>query len=87
MANKCSMCLMPFSKDPGNRKNPEYCSYCFGDEGLRFKGDDIEEFKAMCYKNMVKNGMNKYLAKAFTFTINFAPHWKKIKRQNQRPDS
>ena len=48
--NKCSMCLMPFSKDPGNRGNPEYCSYCFADGELRFKGDDIEEFKSMCYK-------------------------------------
>ena len=75
--NSCESCLMPFSKDPGNRENPKYCSYCFTWGKLCYEGNDIREFKKICYESMRKMGVNIFLAKLYTFMIGFAPRWKK----------
>jgi hypothetical protein len=78
MQNKnCESCLMPLSKDPGVRESDKYCSYCFKDGKLCYEGNDVNEFKKVCYENMVKGGMNKIKAKFFTWMIGFAPRWKK----------
>lgn len=74
---KCESCLMPFSKDPGIRESDKYCSYCFKDGKLCYEGNDVEEFKKVCYENMTKGGINKMKAKFFTWMIGFAPRWKK----------
>jgi hypothetical protein len=76
-SNMCASCLMPFSKDPGVRESAMYCSYCFKDGKLCYEGNDLNEFKRVCYENMIKGGMNKIKAKFFTYLIGFAPRWKK----------
>jgi hypothetical protein len=68
---------MPFSKDPGKRESDKYCSYCFKDGKLCYEGNDVNEFKNVCYEKMVQRGMNKIQAKIFTWMIGFAPRWKK----------
>ncbi len=75
--NKCESCMMPFSKDPGNRESDKYCSYCFRDGKLTYEGNDVNEFKKCSYDAMVGKGMNKFKAKLFTWLIGFAPRWKK----------
>jgi hypothetical protein len=67
---------MPFSKDPGKRESDKYCSYCFQNGKLNAEGASLEDFKKRCYEGMIKNGTNKYLAKFFTWTIQFAPYWR-----------
>ena len=79
MKKSCSMCLMPFSKDEGKRESDKYCSYCFKNGEISYKGTDVHEFRKMCYKQMVKNGTPKLLAFFYSFMILFAPHWKKQK--------
>ncbi len=74
---KCESCLMPFSKDPGVRESEKYCAYCFKNDKLCYEGTDVEEFKKVSYESMLKQGINKYLAKFYTFMIGFAPRWKK----------
>ena len=44
MRKSCSMCLMPFSKDTGNRESENHCSYCFKNGDILFKGTDVHEF-------------------------------------------
>ena len=68
---------MPFSKDPGKRESEKYCSYCFNDGKLCYEGNDVNEFKKVCYEKMVQKGTNKMKAKMFTWMIGFAPRWKK----------
>ena len=68
---------MPFSKDPGKRESDKYCSYCFRDGKLCYEGNDVNEFKKVCYEKMVQKGMGKTKAKFFTWMIGFAPRWKK----------
>ena len=75
----CESCLMPFDKDPGKRENDKYCSYCFKDGKLCYEGNDVNEFKKVCYENMLKNGTPKWKAKFFTFMVGFAPRWKSTK--------
>lgn len=75
---------MPFSKDPDQRESEKYCSYCFKDGKLCYEGTDVKEFQKVCYENMVRHGMNKYLAKLYTFLIRFAPRWKKQMRDHIR---
>ena len=77
MGNSCERCLMPFTKDTGNRESEKYCSYCFKGGEFIYKGSDINEFKRYCYKAMLNKGINKYLAKFYTFMISFAPYWRK----------
>ena len=76
LKNQCHSCLMPFKRDPGNRESDIYCSYCFKDGGLLYKGNDLKEFQKICYHGMRCGGINPLLAKLFTFTIRFAPRWK-----------
>ena len=76
MSKFCEMCLIPFKKDLGQRNSAKYCSFCFTEGELLYKGSDSEEFKNLCYKNMLKKGMNKWKAKFFTFFIPFAPYWR-----------
>jgi hypothetical protein len=73
----CESCLMPLNKDPGDSGSEKYCSYCFSDGELVYKGDCLKEFKEMSYKGMRESGMSKIKAKFFTWTIGFAPRWKK----------
>ena len=75
--NACESCLMPFAKDNGVRENPRYCSLCFKNGKLCYEGNDLKEFQKVCYESMLKSGMNKWLAKFYTFMIRFAPRWKK----------
>ncbi len=70
---------MPFSKDPGKRESDLYCSYCFQNGALCYKGNDLKEFQQACYKGMVAKGMNKIAARFFTFLVRFAPRWRKAK--------
>lgn len=73
----CESCLMPFAKDPGTRESPQYCSYCFKDGKLCYEGHDLKEFKRVCYAAMRKQGTNPILASFYTFSIGFAPRWRK----------
>lgn len=73
----CESCLMPFSKDPGKRESDKYCSLCFKDGQLQYKGSDLKEFQDVAYKSMRSRGTNLLLAKFYTFMIRFAPRWKK----------
>ena len=69
--------MMPLGKDPGQSGSEQYCSYCFKDGKLCYEGNDVNEFKKVCYEKMVERGMNKIKAKFFTWMIGFAPRWKK----------
>lgn len=75
-SGNCRACLMPFAADDGERKNPEYCSYCQKDGKFAFTGTR-KEFQKMCYEQMVKHGTPKLQAKYYAFMIRFAPEWKK----------
>jgi len=76
------MCLMPFKKDLGQRESDDYCSYCFKSGEFSYKGDDIQEFKQICYQQMVKKGTPKLIARFIDFMLSFAPHWTNIKKDN-----
>ena len=73
---KCESCLMPFAKDSGRRESDKYCSLCFNNGKLCYEGDDMSLFQQKCYDGMVKRGMNKLMARFFTWTIRFAPRWR-----------
>ncbi|NVN97030.1 hypothetical protein HXX01_02240 [Candidatus Nomurabacteria bacterium] len=73
----CESCMMPLSKDPGVSGSDKYCSYCYKDGKLCYEGTDVKEFQKVCYEAMVNKGMNKWLAKFYTWMIKFAPRWKK----------
>ena len=75
--NNCTSCLMPFSKDPGNRESDVYCSYCFVDGNLVYGGTNLKEFQRLSKKSMVESGMNPLIASFYTWMIQFAPRWKK----------
>jgi len=68
---------MPFSRDTGKRENERYCSLCFRDGKLCYEGNDLSEFQSIVYKKMRENGTNPLLAKILTWSIRFAPRWKK----------
>ena len=68
---------MPFAKDTGVRESEKYCSLCFNKGKLCYEGNNLKAFQKVCYENMRKSGMNVFKAKLFTFTIRFAPRWKK----------
>ena len=73
----CESCMMPLSKDPRVSGSDKYCSYCFKDGKLCYEGNDVNEFKKVCYEEMRKKGTNPLLAKFYTWMIGFAPRWKK----------
>jgi len=72
----CQSCMMPFSKDLGQREDDRYCSYCYKDGDFTYKGD-LKGFKKICYKGMRKQGMNFIIAWLFSNVVGFAPRWKK----------
>jgi hypothetical protein len=77
MKNKsCESCLMPFTKDPGKRESDRYCSYCFNNGKLCYEDTDLKVFQQASYDGMVKRGMNKFLARFYTYLIRFAPRWR-----------
>ena len=78
-SKNCESCLMPFSKDPlsDKRESEKYCSYCFKNGKLNYEGNDVNEYKRICYQKMVEGGTSKIKAKLFTWMIGFAPRWKK----------
>lgn len=78
---------MPFTKDPGIRENAAYCSYCYKNGGLCYKGTDLKEFQKLAYEGMISHGTPKLLAKFYTWTIKFAPRWKNKAPQNQTQPS
>lgn len=67
---------MPFKEDPGAREHPDYCSYCYRNGQHNADGSTLKHFQEMCYTNMVKNGLPRWKAKFFAWTIQFAPYWK-----------
>jgi hypothetical protein len=67
---------MPFAKDPGHRESDKYCSYCFKDGELCYKGTDLKEYQKLCFDAMVSKGMSRWKARFFTYLIRFAPRWK-----------
>jgi hypothetical protein len=77
----CASCLMPFSKDAGTRENELYCSLCFKNGELCYKGNDLKEFQKVCYASMREHGTPKWKAALFTFMIRFAPRWKKANKK------
>ncbi len=70
---------MPLNLDLGTSGSHIYCSLCFTEGEFIYKGNDINEFKSLCYKGMRERGINKWLAKFYTFLISFAPRWRKSK--------
>ena len=79
MSKTCASCLMPFKNDPGQREHDEYCSLCFQHGKLCYAGSDLKEFQRYCYQGMRERGMNVLLARIYTFTLRFAPRWRKQK--------
>ncbi len=75
--SSCQSCMMPLAKDPGKSGSNIYCSYCFKNGELCYKGTDLKEFQKISYQGMIQNGMNPWLARVFTFFIRFAPRWRK----------
>lgn len=76
MKNSCDSCLMPFSKDPGTRESDKYCSYCFKNGELTYKGADLKEYQKLCLDSMIAKGKSKWKARFFTWMIRFAPRWR-----------
>lgn len=68
--------MMPLSKDPGKRESDRYCSYCFQNGSLRYKGTSLKEFQKLSYQAMRSHGMNPLLAGLYTFMIRFAKRWR-----------
>ena len=77
LQSSCHSCLMPFNKDPGKRESDIYCSLCFKDGELLYKGNDLKAFKQVCRRGMAERGINPLLASFYTFLIGFAPRWRK----------
>ncbi|MCW1930167.1 MAG: zinc ribbon domain-containing protein [Candidatus Kerfeldbacteria bacterium] len=77
MNQVCESCMMPFKNDTGKRESEKYCSKCYSNGQLHGEGMSLKEFQAMCYNNMIKDGISPLKAKFFTFMIRFAPRWKK----------
>lgn len=75
--NFCESCLMPFSKDPGVRESPRYCSLCYRGGRLLYPGNDRKEFQRTVYSMMRRRDINPVIARMQTFMIRFAPRWKK----------
>lgn len=75
----CESCMMPFSKDPKgeNRESDKYCSYCFANGELCYKGNDVKEFRKIVEKAILARGESKWKAKIFAFMAGRAPRWKK----------
>ncbi|MDR1671470.1 MAG: zinc ribbon domain-containing protein [Alistipes sp.] len=82
MSKMCESCGMPMSKDPqgggtnaDGTRNPDYCSYCRADGRFTFEGT-LPEFREICRKAMIENGMSKFMAWLFTRGMGRLPRWK-----------
>ena len=73
----CESCLMPFAKDTGHRENEKYCSLCFQNGELMYKGNDLKEFQRVVRESMRSRGEGKIFTAFAVFMIRFAPRWKK----------
>ncbi len=76
MSKNCECCMMPLSKDPKKSGSDKYCSYCYVDGKLLAEGMTLKEFQKRSCDGMVEGGMNKFVAKFFSYMIRFAPYWK-----------
>lgn len=74
-ANSCQSCMMPLSKDLGQRESDQYCSLCFKDGKLLYEGD-WQGFKKAAYEGMISRGMHPWKASLFAWMTRFAPRWK-----------
>lgn len=74
---------MPLNRPNSQSADPRYCTMCFQNGELCYKGNDLKEFQAQAYKGMREDGMNIFKAKLFTYTIRFAPRWKKYVSKNE----
>lgn len=79
LKGNCESCLMPFAKDPKgeNRESEQYCSYCFTNGSLCYKGDNVKEFKKAMIEAIVARGESRLKAHIYAFMAGFAPRWKK----------
>ena len=78
LAGSCESCMMPFKKDKKgeNRDSSKYCSYCFDNGELIYKGEDVNEFKRLMVEEMVRQGKSKWKAKLYAFMSGYATRWK-----------
>jgi hypothetical protein len=72
----CECCLMPLSKDTGQRTSDKYCSHCYQGGHLKAEGTSLREFQRRAYEGMRQSGTNPLMARLFAFLIRFAPYWK-----------
>lgn len=75
-ATMCESCMMPFKNDTGVRENEKYCSLCFKDGELQYKGTDLKEFQAVVYRAMRSRGEGWIFSNFAVFMIRFAPRWR-----------
>ncbi len=68
--------MMPFDKDPGVRESDIYCSLCYQNEELMYKGTDRKEFQDIVYKSMRSRGEGWWFSHFAVFMIRFAPRWR-----------
>lgn len=73
----CESCMMPFAKDTGTRESPQYCSLCYQNGELCYKGTDLKEFQALVREQMKARGANPLFIRFAVFMVRFAPRWKK----------
>ena len=77
MASKmCDSCLMPFKNDLGERESEQYCSLCFQNGELQYKGDSLKEFQDIVYASMRSRGEGWIFSNFAVFMIRFAPRWR-----------
>lgn len=69
--------MMPLDKDPGVRESDKYCSLCFKNGELLYKGNDRKEFERIVYDSIRSRGGSRLFAWFATFMIRFAPRWRK----------
>jgi hypothetical protein len=74
--NQCHSCLLPFANDPGQRESDKYCSYCYRNGELCFKGTK-QEFIKFVYGKMREKNIPWLKAKFYSWLINWAPRWRK----------
>lgn len=68
--------MMPFEKDPGVRESEQYCSLCFKNGELMYKGNNRKEFQEIVRRQMRESGNGWFFTTFAVFMIRFAPRWK-----------
>ncbi|MEI8395499.1 MAG: zinc ribbon domain-containing protein [Rhodospirillaceae bacterium] len=76
VSTNCECCMMPLTKDTGQRTSEQYCSFCYQNGRLNAEGASLQEFQRRCFDGMRGRGMNFLIAWFFSFLIRFAPYWK-----------